>query len=369
MKIGVPKERKIGECRVAITPSGAAQLAAAGHKIIIEIDAGINSGFNNDEYLDAGAQITESLADVWRSCELLLKVKEPAPEEYSYFRKDLAIFCFLHPAAAEDLTRELLKSGVLSFDYDLLMLDDGSLPVLHPMSVIAGKLSVQCGARGLQSDNGGRGVLLGGCEGVSPAKVVVLGAGSAGSSAAAVAVGMGAEVVVFDLVEEKLKHLEQCCRGSSGSVRGVVSGPGLLENELNNADLVIGAVLVAGQRAPKLITRVMLTKMNEGSVLVDISIDQGGCSESSRVQTLENPYYRESGVLHYAVPNMPALVPRTSTLALTAASLPWVDKICSLGPEQAAVKVPELRRSLVTRGGKLCNKIVGEALGIACEES
>ena len=364
MRIGIPRERKAGECRVAITPSGVNRLVSAGNRVLIETDAGSKSGFSDQEFTAAGAEILAQLSEVWDGCDLLVKVKEPAPEEYQFFRSDLSLFCFLHPAAEKDLTLKMLDSGLLAFDYDLLMLDDGSLPILRPMSVIAGKLAVQIGARGLQSDNGGRGVLLGGCQGVAPAKVLVLGAGAAGGSAVEVAAGMGAEVVVIDLLEEKLKHLERVYQGAVGTVRGKLASKTELEQELTDVDLLIGAVLVPGALAPKLISREMIKQMPKGSVLVDICIDQGGCAESSRAQSLENPYYRESEVLHYAVPNMPALVPRTSTLALTAANFPWLENICSLGPEKAAAEIPELGRSLVCRGGKLCNKTVAESLDL-----
>ena len=305
------------------------------------------------------------LAKVWQESELLLKVKEPAAEEQQYFRSDLSIFCFLHPAAEPVITKNLLKAGVLSFDYDLLMLDDGSLPILHPMSVIAGKLSVQCGARGLQSDNGGSGILLGGCSAVPPAKVLILGAGAAGGSAASVAAGMGADVVILDINQDKLDEVLRENQEAQGSIRGVLSTQSALESEIASTDLLIGAVLIPGKLAPKLITRAMLSQMRPGSVFIDICIDQGGCSETSRVQSLENPYFLECGVLHYAVPNMPALVPRTATQALTSVTLPWLEKICALGPEKAASEVAELRRSLVTNGGKLCNKVVAEALGLS----
>ncbi len=360
MRIGIPRERKIGECRVAVTPDGAMMLIQESHRIIIEMNAGVKSGYSDAEYRQAGAKIVRTLKEVWAQAELLLKVKEPAPEELRYLRPGLVIFSFLHPAVAPKMTKEMIRHQVIGLDYDLVMLDDDSLPILEPMSIIAGKLSIQCGAYALESANGGRGVLLGGIAGVQAGRVLVLGAGAAGRNAAWLALEIGAEVTVMDLNQDKLAPFTSGPRRA----RTLYSTPGAIAREIREVDLVIGAVLVPGALAPRLVTREMLKTMAPGSVLVDISIDQGGCAESSRLTSLLTPTYRDSGVLHYCVPNMPALVPRTSTQALTNATLPWVRLIAAYGGEEAVRRIIPLRRSLVTFKGKLTNQAIGEALNI-----
>ncbi|MCB0323566.1 MAG: alanine dehydrogenase [Bdellovibrionales bacterium] len=360
MIIGVPRERKSGEGRIALTPDWTSELVRDGHQVLIETGAGVLSGFTDDEFVAAGATIAASLQEVWGRAELLVKVKEPAPEEIPLFRDGLALFCFLHPAAQEQITRELMARGVTALDYDLLMLDDGRLPILEPMSVIAGKLAVQCGAYALQCDRGGRGVLLGGAPGVAPAEVLVLGAGSAGANAAEVAIGMGASVTIMDINSSRLQSFSR----PPFSARTVHSTPRALAREIERADLVVGAVLVPGARAPRLISRNQLTKMKRGSVLVDISIDQGGVAETSRPTTLAEPTYVEEGVVHYCVPNMPAMVPHTSTEALTMATGRWLKQLANEGIEANIRKSAALRSSLITYQGKLTHPVVGEALGI-----
>jgi len=360
MIIGVPAERKDGERRVALTPDGASLLCRHGHQVLIETGAGEKSGFTDAEYISAGAQIAESLQHVWKQADLLTKVKEPSPEEYPLFRPGLGIFSFLHPAVAPEMTEAMLRCGITGIDFDLVILDDGRMPILEPMSQIAGKLSVQCGAYALQAHAGGRGILLGGVPGVKPAKVVIIGAGAAGGSAAEVSIGIGADVTILDINAARLAPY------TKGPLRAktAYSSPQALEREVLDADLIIGSVLVPGARAPKLLSRALLTKMKPGAVIVDICIDQGGFAESSVATTISNPTYVEAGIVHYCVPNMPALVPRTSTLALTAATLPWLLNIAEQGVDRAIFGLPPLRRSVVCYQGKLTNKAIGEALSL-----
>lgn len=360
MIIAIPRERKPGECRVAITPDGAGSLRTVGAKVLIEKNAGELSGFADAEYQKAGAEIIADLSELWAKADLLLKVKEPAPEELSLFRPGLTVFSFLHPAVAPEMMHALLESEVIGLDYDLVSTADGRLPILEPMSVIAGKLAIQCGAVALQSRDGGRGVLLGGAAGVKPAKVLVVGAGAAGASAAQLAIGLGARVVIMDINTDKLQSF---CTGAF-KAETVYSTPAALERELLDADLVIGSVLIPGALAPKLLTRAMLKKMQKGSVIVDICIDQGGFAESSRATSIAEPTYVEEGVVHYCVPNMPALVPRSSTLALTNATLPWVRKLSKEGIKAAIKNSLPLQESLVSVKGKLTNKAIGQALNI-----
>lgn len=357
MVIGVPRERKQGECRVALTPDGAAQLIARGHRVLIEHGAGRLSGFADEEYVSAGATMVD-LSRVWGESELVVKVKEPAPEELPLFRPGLAVFSFLHPAVAPELMNALVEREVIGLDYDLVMLDDGRLPILEPMSIIAGKLAIQCGAFALQSGSGGCGVLLGGAPGVRPGKVVVVGAGAAGSAAARVALGMGAQVSLLDINLDKLAPF---AHGVPGVVT-LYSSPQALMRELRDADIVVGSVLIPGALAPKLLTREMIDRMHPGSVIADICIDQGGFAETSRPTSIAAPTYVEHGVVHYCVPNMPALVPRTSTIALTNATFRWIDALATKGIMSAVKLRAPLRRSLVSYRGNVTNKVVGDAL-------
>lgn len=360
MRIGVPRERKTGERRVAITPDGVGELDVRGHKLFVEVGAGLLSGFTDEEYRAAGATLVPELADVWSNADLLVKVKEPAPEEFQYFRPGLAIFSFLHPAADAALTNALVRSGVIGLDYDLVTLEDGRLPILEPMSIIAGKLSIQCGAFALQAAAGGSGVLLGGTPGVKPGKVVVVGAGAAGSNAARVALGMGAEVTVLDVNMARLQPFAE------GNIRArtLYSTPAALERELTDADLVIGSVLIPGALAPKLLKQSSLKEMKKGSVIVDICIDQGGFAELSRATSIAEPTYFEEGVVHYCVPNMPALVPRTSTQALTIATLRWIKRLSDHGILSALRESEPLLKSVVSYERNLTNHEIGEAVGL-----
>jgi len=360
MIIGIPKELKQGEARVAITPEGAMSLSSSGHVVLIQTGAGELSGYSDEDYHSSGAEIVQSLADVWKGCELLVKVKEPAPEEIPFFRAGLNVFSFLHPAAHPELTKAMVESGVTGLDYDLVTLDDGKLPILEPMSVIAGKLAVQCGATALQAGAGGSGVLLGGTETVPPAKVVIIGGGNAGKNAALVARGMGADTVILDIDTEKLSRFSK----NNPSIKILYSSPETIIKEISHCNLLIGAVLIPGAKAPKIITKEALLTMPAGSVMVDICIDQGGFSETSRPTTISEPTYIESGVVHSCVANMPALVPRTSTKALTNETLPWIKILANQGIQSALKDSVALRHSVTMFGGKLTNEVIGQALGM-----
>ncbi len=367
MIIGVPRERKQGESRVALTPDGVLQVKARGAEVVIEKDAGTLSGFKDKNYLASGAEIVDSLEEVWSRANILLMVKEPAPEEEQYFREDIAVFSFIHPAAQGPLVKKLLASGATTLDFDLLTLKDGRLPILEPMSVIAGRLAVQCGANALQLSGeespdsvSRRGLLFSGAPGVPPANVLVIGVGVAGSNAAELAIGLGAQVTVLDISSQRLASFSR----APFKARTCYSNPAALRRELAYADLVIGAVLVPGALTPKLLTKDMLSLMPEGSVIVDICIDQGGFAETSRATSLQHTTYIEDRVVHYCVPNMPAMVPRTSTRALENASLPWLLKLCENGISECLETSAELRSSLITKDGKLRNEVVAKALDI-----
>lgn len=365
MKIGVPRERKALEKRVAITPDGASKLVANGHTVLVETNAGNGADFTNEQYKEAGCKVVETLKEVWTESEMVVKVKEPHEEEYQYFRSGLILFDYLHLASMPDVAKVLVDSGVTGIAYELVQESDGRLPLLEPMSEIAGKLSVLNGSYYLLSQNGGRGVVLGGAVGVPRAEVTIIGAGVSGRAACEIAFGMGANVHVFDINTRKLDEI----RAEFGhQVNTVYSTPAALERALTTTDLLIGAVLIPGAAAPKLITKQMISNMPRGSVFVDISIDQGGCSETIRPTSLDAPVYTESGVVHYGVCNMPAQTARTSTMALTNATLNYVFKIAEAsksGDNLAAVKNnPVIRGALNTHKGKLTNLHVSEAVGI-----
>lgn len=361
MKIGVPRERKTLEKRVAITPDGVAELVARGHEVLVETKAGDGSDFPDDTFKAAGATIVPTLRDVWTKTEMVVKVKEPDPSEYEFFRPGLTIFDYLHLASMPELTATMVKSGVTGIAYELVQGEDKRLPLLEPMSEVAGKLSVLNGSFFLLSQNGGRGVLLGGTVGVRPGDVVILGAGIAGRAACEIAVGFGASVTILDVDYKKLERVKL---EFGPQVRTVFSTMGSLSWAIQRADLLICAVLIPGAAAPRLVTEAMVKQMNTGSVIVDISIDQGGCCETIKTTSLENPVYEKHGVIHYGVPNMPAQTPRTSTMALTAATLPYVIKLANLGTSQALQTFPDLRAAVNTHGGKLTNHAVSEAVKI-----
>jgi len=361
MVIGVPREIKDEENRVALTPSGAGALVAHGHAVVVEHGAGTGSSLPDALYRDAGATLADART-VWARGDLVLKVKEPLPGEYPLLRAEQILFTYLHLAANPELTRVLLDRRVRALAYETLQLDDGSLPLLAPMSEIAGRLAVQVGAWCLQAQNGGRGVLLSGASGVRPATVLILGAGIAGASACQVAVGVGAHVSIFDVDPAKLRYVHDIL---GGHVTTVMSNRANIEEEVAAADLAIGAVLIPGARAPRLISRALVGTMRPGSALVDLSIDQGGCAETSRPTTHADPIYRVDEVVHYAVTNMPGAVPHTATLALTNATLSYALEIADRGFEQALRRSVALRRACNVLAGQVTHPGVAEAMGMA----
>ncbi|MFC9895390.1 alanine dehydrogenase [Nocardia sp. NPDC127579] len=360
MRIAVPREVKEQEFRVALTPAGVAELARGGHEIQIETGAGIGSGFADAEYVRAGARIAPDADAVW-AAELVLKVKEPLPQEYSRLRPGQTLFTFLHLAASRDCTEAILGSGVSAIAYETVRLPNGSLPLLAPMSEVAGKLGAQVGAYHLMAPLGGAGVLLGGVPGVRSAQVVVLGGGMAGTSAATVAAGMGARVTVLDTDLARLRALDAQFHGRIGTV---ASNAAEIERAVQAADLVIGSVLVPGARAPKLVSRELVATMRPNSVLVDIAIDQGGCFEGSHPTTHANPTFRVADSLYYCVANMPGAVPHTSTVALTNATLPYVRTLADLGLRAAVAAKPELVPGLTATEGTLLSAEVAAAHGL-----
>jgi len=360
MVVGVPREIKAEENRVALTASGAGALVAHGHTVLVEHAAGHGSSLPDAHYREAGAVLADADA-VWGRADMILKVKEPLPTEYRHLRPDLVLFTYLHLAANPELTRVLLERRVRALAYETLQTADGSLPLLAPMSEIAGRLAVQVGAWCLQAQNGGRGVLLSGASGVRPAKIVILGAGIAGASACQVAVGVGAHVSILDIDPGRLRYVHDIL---GGHVTTVMSNRANIEEEVTGADLVIGAVLITGARAPRLIPRTLVAAMRPGSALVDVAIDQGGCAETSRPTTHTDPIYEAEGVVHYAVTNMPGVVPHTSTLALTNATLSYALAVADQGFTAALRGDPSLRRACNTLDGVVTHPGVAEAAGL-----
>jgi alanine dehydrogenase len=361
MKVGVPKELKNHEYRVAITPSGVHELARAGHQVLIEQDAGTGSSIPDADFVAAGAAIAPTADDVWAASELVLKVKEPVPEEYHRMRKGQVLFTYLHLAASRQCTDALLGSGITSIAYETVRAPDGSLPLLAPMSEVAGRMAPQVGAYYLQRDGGGRGVLMGGVSGVYAAKVVVLGAGVSGMNAAAIALGMQAEVL---LVDKNVTRLRQADAIYQGHLQTVASNTYEIERAVLDADLVIGAVLVPGAKAPMLISNDLVSRMLPGSVLVDISIDQGGCFEDSHPTTHADPTYKVHESVFYCVANMPGAVPHTSTYALTNVTLPYGLELANLGWREALRTDAALLPGLHTHEGALTIEPVAEAHGL-----
>jgi alanine dehydrogenase len=360
MRIGVVKEIKQDEYRVALTPAGARELRQRGHEIVVEAGAGAGSAFLDSTYEDVGARIT-TVEDVWATADMVLKVKEPLPEEYDRLREGLVLFTYLHLAADEELTRALVASGASCIAYETVETDDGRLPLLAPMSEVAGRLATQMGAWALEKAQGGRGLLLGGVPGVPPAKVVVLGGGIVGYNAALIAVGMQADVWVLDKSVERMRDLEMML---DGRITLAMSNRLEIEAAAADADLIIGAVLIPGARAPKLITRDMLGSLKPGAVLVDVAIDQGGCFETSKPTTHSNPIYEVDGIVHYCVANMPGAVPVTSTFALTNMTLPYVEAIAEHGVREAVARDRALARGVNVLDGKLTYEAVADAHGL-----
>jgi alanine dehydrogenase len=359
--VGVPKEIKTEENRVAVTPTGVAGFVSREHKVLIEKGAGLGSGLTDRAYEAAGARVVESAQEVWSQANLIMKVKEPQVSEFPLLRRGLILFTYLHLAADEMVTRELLNRKVTAIAYETIQLDDGSLPLLTPMSEIAGRLSIQVGAWCLQAENGGRGILLGGASGVRPGKVVILGAGMSGTAACQVAAGMGAYVSILDINPTKLRYVHDIL---GGHVTTLMSNRANVEEEVVDADLVIGSVLIPGAKAPKLISRLLVKRMKPGSAFVDISIDQGGCAETSHPTTHLQPIYVEEDVVHYCVTNMPASVPHTSTYALTNSTLSYGLELANRGFPQALVRNKALGKGLNTYDGKITHEGVATAFNL-----
>jgi alanine dehydrogenase len=357
MKIGVAKEIKTDEYRVALTPAGARELVQRGHDVLVETGAGDGSSFPDAAYEGVGGRIG-SVDDVWGEAELLLKVKEPVESEYGRLREGLVLFTYLHIAADEPLTRALLDSGITAVAYETVETDQRALPLLAPMSEIAGRLAAQAGAHFLEKPLGGRGLLLGGVPGVAPGAVVIIGGGIVGYNAAVIALGLGANVTILERSIDRMRHLDEVL---FGRVSLVMSSTLQIEESVAGADVVIGAVLIPGARAPKLITRGMLRGMKDGAVFCDVAIDQGGCAETSRPTTHTEPVYDVEGVTHYCVANMPGAVPITSTKALTNATLPYVEEIAEHGLAEAAARDPALARGVNVLDGHVTYEAVAEA--------
>jgi alanine dehydrogenase len=362
MLIGVPKEIKNNENRVAITPAGVVALVKAGHKIIIENNAGIGSGFTNEDYAAAGAEILAQASDVWAKADMVMKVKEPLPSEYGFFREGLILFTYLHLAAEPELARALTESGVTAIAYETVELNR-TLPLLTPMSEVAGRMSTQIGAQFLEKPHGGKGILLGGVPGVKRGKVTIIGGGVVGTNAAKIAIGLGAEVTIIDLSADRLRQLDDIF---GAAVNTLVSNPLNIAEAIAASDLVIGAVLIPGAKAPKLVTEEMIKAMTPGSVIIDVAIDQGGIFETvDRITTHDKPTYEKHGVLHYAVANMPGAVPRTSTIALTNVTVPYALQIANKGVKQAVADNNALKLGVNVAGGSITYEAVARELGYA----
>jgi alanine dehydrogenase len=358
MIIGVPKEIKPGERRCAVTPAGVQQLVAHGHAVLVQAGAGEGSGLFDAQLRSAGAEVCPAAETIFERADMVMKVKEPLGEEWPLLRPGQIIFTYLHLASSKELTEALLKSGAIGVAYETIQRPDGELPLLTPMSEIAGKLAMQEAAAALNVHRGGRGILIGGVPGVPPAEVAVLGCGTVGVNAVEVAAGLGAQVTILDINLDRLRHLNEVMHGHCITV---YSDPVTVARAATYADVLIGAVLIAGARAPKLVTEEMVTTMKPGSVIVDVAIDQGGCIETSEITTHDEPYVVKHGVLHWGVPNMPAAVPRTATLALTNATTPYAVRIASLGLDKAAEQFPDIALGINVRNGEIVHPHVRAA--------
>jgi alanine dehydrogenase len=361
MRIGVPKEIKTQEFRVGLTPAGAKILTEAGHDVLIETGAGVGSSFVDEEYSRAGAAIVDSADEVWQRGDMIVKVKEPIAPEFPRMREGQLLFTYLHLAAAQELGKELIDRGVNAVAYETIEPEPGKLPLLTPMSAVAGRMAVQAGATFLERERGGKGILLGGVPGVKRGRVAIIGGGIVGSNAARIAVGLGAQVTVLDINRATLAYLDDIYEGR---IQTLHSDPHTIEESVAQADLLIGAVLVAGARAPTLVTEAMIARMEPGSVIVDVSVDQGGCVETCRPTTHENPIYTVHDVIHYCVANMPGAVPRTSTFALTNATIGYVKALADRGLERAAAHDPAFISGINTYRGTVPHPAVAEALGV-----
>lgn len=360
MRIGVPKEIKNNENRVALTPAGVSALVHAGHQVIIQAGAGLGSGFSNEDYVAEGAQIAETAGEAW-AADMVIKVKEPLPGEYMFFREGLVLFTYLHLAPEGKLTEELVNKKVTAIGYETIQLPDGSLPLLQPMSEVAGRMAIQIGARLLEKNQGGKGILLGGVPGVEAGRVTIIGGGIVGTNAAKIALGMGARVTIIDINPERLRYLDDIFHGQ---VQTLMSNRYNIARAVKETDLLIGAVLIPGAKAPTLVTKEMVQTMEAGSVIVDVAIDQGGSIETiDRITTHSEPTYMKYGVLHYSVANMPGAVARTSTQALTNVTLPYILQIAGKGPYLAALENPALAKGFNIMDGQVTHPAVAEARG------
>ncbi|MDG0946219.1 alanine dehydrogenase [Bacillus paranthracis] len=361
MRIGIPTEIKNNENRVAMTPAGAVHLVQNGHEVFVQKGAGLGSGFTDEEYVQAGAKLVETAEEAWNQ-DMVMKVKEPVASEYGYFREGLILFTYLHLAPEPELTKALTDNKVVSIAYETVQLDNRSLPLLAPMSEVAGRMSAQIGAQFLEKNKGGKGILLAGVPGVKRGKVTIIGGGQAGTNAAKIAVGLGADVTIIDLSAERLRQLDDIF---GNQVKTLMSNPYNIAEAVKESDLVIGAVLIPGAKAPKLVTEEMIQSMEPGSVVVDIAIDQGGIFETTdRITTHDNPTYEKHGVVHYAVANMPGAVPRTSTLALTNVTVPYAVQIANKGYKDACLGNTALLKGINTLDGYVTFEAVAEAHGL-----
>ncbi len=360
MNIGIPKEIKVDEHRVASPPSGAREFVQRGHCVFVERDAGLSSGFTDDEYRSAGAIIVDSAAEVWAAADMIIKVKEPQASEYRFLRPNLILFTYLHLAADEQLTRSMLESGVTGIAYETVEDRRGGLPLLEPMSEVAGRMAAQVVSHYLERHQGGRGVLMGGVPGVAAAHVVILGAGTVGANAAKIALGMGARVTLLDIDLDRLRYLDDVL---AGNLNTLYSNHINIDRSIRTADALIGSVLITGARAPMLVTRDMLPAMPNGSIIVDVAVDQGGCVETTRPTTHSEPTFVIDGVLHYGVTNMPGAVPRTSSLALANATLPFAFKLAAKGAADALRADPALLMGLNTAAGRCTHPAVADTFG------
>ncbi|MFD1739342.1 alanine dehydrogenase [Bacillus salitolerans] len=366
MRIGVPMEIKNNENRVAMTPAGVINLVRFGHEVFIEKNAGMGSGFTDEQYIEAGAKIVDTAEDAW-SMDMVMKVKEPLPSEYGYFRNGLILFTYLHLAPEPELTKALINNKVVGIAYETVQLPNGSLPLLTPMSEVAGRMSSQLGAQFLEKPKGGKGILLSGVPGVRRGKVSIIGGGVAGTNAAKIAIGLGAQVSILDVNPDRLRQLDDIF---GNDITTLMSNPFNIAQEVKESDLVIGAVLIPGAKAPKLVTEEMIKEMSPGSVVVDIAIDQGGIFETTdRITTHDDPTYEKHGVVHYAVANMPGAVPRTSTIALTNVTVPFAVQIANKGYKQACLENEALLKGINTLNGFVTYQAVSEAHGLDYAEA
>lgn len=362
MIVGVPKEIKSNENRVALVPVGVEALTRAGHSVIVQSTAGVGSGIEDIEYLKAGAAIVDEAKEIWARSEMVIKVKEPLPQEYDLFQEGQILFTYLHLAPDAELIRALMKKKVVAIAYETVETDDGTLPLLMPMSEVAGRMSIQIGAQILEKPKGGKGILLGGVPGVPPAKVVIMGGGVVGTNAARLAVGMGADVTIIDINAKRLRYLDDIFQGR---IKTLISNSYNIAEAVRSADLLIGAVLIPGARAPRLVTEEIVMTMKNGSVIVDVAIDQGGCIETiDRITTHSDPTFIKHGVIHYSVANMPGAVPRTSTFALTNATLPYALEIANKGYLKAFRDNQSLAKGVNVVKGEVTYKSVADALGL-----